>query len=115
MNAEIETLFTDFTVGGNVIPVDFLRHEAQTEGETYITYNTLLELPGLVADNQLQASAQEYDFHIFSKTNYANIETAVKALLGSAGWVFMQASEDLYEDDTKYYHKILTFGKERSY
>ena len=115
MNAEIESLFDNFTVDSNVIPVDFLRHEAETPGETYITYNTLLELPGLVADNELQATAQQYDFHIFSKTNYANIETAVKALLGSNGWVFIQGSEDLYEDDTRYYHKILTFEKERSY
>lgn len=115
MNAEIETLFTDFTVDGTAIPVDFLHHDPGTTGETYMTYNTLIELPGLVADNQLQASTQSYDFHVFSKNNYANIELAVKALLGSNGWVFTQASEDLYEDTTKYYHKVITFEKERSY
>lgn len=115
MNAEIETLFTNFAPGGQAVPVDFLRHEPETDGETYITYNTQVELPGLVADNALQATVHAYDFHIFSRGNYATIETAVKALLGSNGWVFVQASEDLYEDDTRYYHKILTYEKERSY
>ena len=115
MNAEIETIFENFTVDGQEVPIDFLFHDPATEGETYMTYNTMLELPGIVADNQLQASAQTYDFHIFSKTNYANIESAAKALLGSNGWVFTQASEDLYEEDTKYYHKVITFEKERSY
>lgn len=114
MNAEIETLFTNFTVDGVAIPVDFLRHDPQA-GETYMTYNSMIELPGVVADNQLQNTAQSYDFHIFSKTNYANIELAVKALLGSTGWVFNQASEDLYEDTTQYYHKVITFEIERSY
>lgn len=115
MNAEIETMFNNFTVDGTAIPVDFLHHDAETPGETYITYNSMIELPGVVADNQLQNTAQAYDFHIFSQSNYANIESAVKALLGGNGWVFNQASEDLYEEDTKYYHKIITFEKERSY
>ena len=115
MNAEIETMFEDFTVDGNAIPIDFLHHDPEQPDETYMTYNTMIELPGVVADNALQASVQTYDFHIFSKTNYANIELAVKALLGSNGWVFTQASEDLYEDTTKYYHKVITFEKERSY
>lgn len=115
MNAEIENIFDSFTVDEQLVPVDFLRHDPQTEGETFITYNALLELPGLAADNRLQLTTQSYDFHIFSKSNYANIESAVKALLESNGWTFAQASEDLYEDDTHYYHKIITFEKERNY
>lgn len=117
MNAEIETIFAAFQPAGSTkpIPVDFLHHDPETPGETYMTYNALLELPGLVADNTLQATTQSYDFHIFSKSNYANIESAVKALLGGNGWVFIQASEDLYEEDTRYFHKIITFEKERNY
>ena len=43
-------------------------------------------------------------------------EKALKALLESAGfmWEVERSSEDMYEDDTKYYHKTLCFSIERS-
>ena len=55
-------------------------------------------------------------FDIYSKGNYRPIIKALKALLESAGfmWEVERSSEDMYEDDTKYYHKTLCFSIERS-
>jgi len=114
MNDEIEVILNDhIPLGDGNVPVAFMRYEG--ESETYITYNSMGDLPGLSGDNTTLGSVIRYDIHIFSKTNYANIEAAVKALLAAAGWTWKGSEPDLYEDDTGYYHKVNTFEKERSY
>ena len=115
MNEEIETILNETIplTPDKAVPVAFLDYDGQEE--TYITYNSMGDLPGLSGDNQTLGSVISYDIHIFSKSNYANIEAAVKALLAAAGWTWTGSQPDLYEDDTGYYHKVNTFEKERSY
>ena len=66
--------------------------------------------------HELLNYVEYYDFDIYTKGNYKPIEKALKALLESAGfmWEVERTSEDMYEDDTKYYHKTLCFSIERS-
>lgn len=111
MNNELQTIFASFTVGGNVIPVSFLRYTGKSS--TYITYQEIQDDTSFSADDELQAYVTYYDFDIYSKGNYLNIIESVKEILKANGWRYQPSmtSQDLYEDDTGYYHKTLCFAK----
>ena len=111
MNNEIQTLFNAFKVDGNLIPVSFLRYTGKAT--TYITYQEIQDDTSFSADDELQAYVSYYDFDIYSKSNYLNILESVKEILEANNWRWQPSmtSQDLYEDDTGYYHKTLCFAK----
>ena len=111
MNNEIQRIFEGFTVGGNVIPVSFLRYNGKSL--TYITYQEIQDDTSFSADDDLQAYVTYYDFDIYSKSNYLDIIESVKEILKANDWRYQPSmtSQDLYEDDTGYYHKTLCFAK----
>ena len=114
MNNLIEKTLKGFAVNGKEIPVKFLRYNGSSD--TYITYMMTDADSVLHGDDELMNYVEYYDFDVYSKGNYKPIEKALKALLESAGfmWEVERSSEDMYEDDTKYYHKTLCFSIERS-
>lgn len=114
INELIENIFQDFTVDGVVIPVAFLRYDGNET--TYMTYGQTEADDALSADNELQNYVDFYDFDIYSKGNYTNIIAKTKELLTNNGfrWQPSRSSGDLYEDDTGYFHKTLSFSIERS-
>lgn len=114
INELIETIFTDFTVDGKSVPVAFLRYDGKST--TYVTYMQTDADNTLSADDELEAYVDYYDFDIYSKGNYMPIIEAVKSLLKDNGftWQPTRSSGDLYDDDTGYYHKTLSFAIERS-
>ena len=111
MNRELQTIFEGFTVGGKVIPVAFIRYTGKET--TYITYQEIQDDNSYSADDELQAYVTYYDFDIYSKGNYLNIIESVKEILKANDWRYQPSmtSQDLYEDDTGYYHKTLCFAK----
>ena len=111
MNNELQTIFAGFTVGGQAIPVSFLRYTGKAT--TYITYQEIQDDTSFSADDDLQAYVTYYDFDIYSKGNYLNIIESVKEILKANDWRYQPSmtSQDLYEDDTGYYHKTLCFAK----
>lgn len=111
MNNELQTIFTNFAVGGVPIPVSFLRYTGKST--TYITYQEIQNDTSFSADNELQAYVTYYDFDIYSKGNYLNIIESVREILKANGWEWQPSmtSQDLYEEDTGYYHKTLCFAK----
>ena len=111
MNNELQTIFAGFTVGGKVIPVSFIRYTGKET--TYITYQEIQDDTSYSADDDLQAYVTYYDFDIYSKGNYLNIIESVKEILKANDWRYQPSmtSQDLYEDDTGYYHKTLCFAK----
>ena len=111
MNNELQTIFANFTVNGNVIPVSFMRYTGKDT--TYITYQEIQNDTTFDADDELQAYVTYYDFDIYSKSNYLAIIESVKEILKANGWIWQPSmtSQDLYEDDTGYYHKTLCFAK----
>lgn len=111
MNNELQTIFASFTVGGEAIPVSFIRYTGKAT--TYITYQEIQDDTSFSADDELQAYVTYYDFDIYSKGNYLNIIESVKEILKANGWRYQPSmtSQDLYEDDTGYYHKTLCFAK----
>lgn len=114
INELIEDIFKDFTVDGVNVPVAFLRYEGKST--TYVTYMQTDADNTLGADDELVAYVDYYDFDIYSKGNYMPIVEAIKSLLKDNGftWQPTRSSGDLYEDDTGYYHKTLSFAIERS-
>lgn len=111
MNNELQTIFEGFAVEGKSIPVSFLRNTGKET--TYITYQEIQDDTSFSADDELQAYVTYYDFDIYSKGNYLNIIESVKEILEANGWRWQPSmtSQDLYEDDTGYYHKTLCFAK----
>ena len=114
INELIEDIFKDFTVDGVNVPVAFLRYDGKST--TYVTYMQTDADNTLDADDELVAYVDYYDFDIYSKGNYMPIVEAIKSLLKDNGftWQPTRSSGDLYEDDTGYYHKTLSFAIERS-
>lgn len=114
MNEVIEDAFDEFEVDGVSIPVSFLRYGG--DATTYITYQQTDANNALTADNELINYVDYYDFDIYSKGNYMAICEAVKEVLTNCGflWEPSRSSADMYEDDTGYYHKTLSFAIERS-
>ena len=100
MNELIQSIFTNFEVDGVSIPVKFLRYE----GNSY------------AGDNEILGYVSYYDFDIYSKGNYFNVVEAVKGKMKDNGFIWQpsRTSEDMYEDDTGYFHKTLCFAIERS-
>ena len=53
MNNELQTIFASFTVGGQTIPVSFMRYTGKAT--TYITYQEIQDDTSFSADDELQA------------------------------------------------------------
>ena len=114
MNAEIETIFAGFTVDNVEIPVAFKFYEG--DDDAWIVYSNADNYHSYSGDDDLLGYVTYYDFEIYSKGNYIPIVEAIKEKLTANGfmWVPSRSSGDMYEDDTRYYHKTLSFSIERS-
>lgn len=110
MNELIESIFADFTVDGVNIPVEFMFYEGHDE--PYIVYMNVDMDNSLSADDDLVGYVTYYDFDVYSKGNYNNIISSVKALLKQNGFIWQpsRSSQDLFDVETGYYHKTLCFA-----
>ena len=113
MNELIESIFSDFKVNNVTIPVAFLRYFGKST--TYITYELENQDGALGADDEVIGNVDYYDFDVYSKGNYLEIIDSLKEILTQNGftWQPTRSSGDMYEDDTGYYHRTLSFAIER--
>ena len=109
MNSEIKKLFENFTVNGKKIPVCFMRYDGKET--TYITYQEVFTDEVLSGDDSIISYTDCYDFDIYSKGNYFPVIEAVKEVLEANNWVWSPSNDsgDLYEDETGFHHKTLSF------
>lgn len=114
MNELIQSIFNNFIVDGVPVPVAFLRYKGKST--TYVTYMETDINNSYAGDNEILGYVSYYDFDIYSKGNYFNIVESIKNLMkeNSFVWQPSRTSQDMYEDDTGYYHKTLCFAIERS-
>lgn len=115
-NTEIETLFNDFTVNSENIPVSFAYYGGNAT--KYVTYVENYKDNSLSADDSLIAYVSYYDFDIYVKRgngSYFPIIEAIDNILVNNGWTrqLTRESPDLYESDTGYFHKTICYAKER--
>lgn len=110
MNELIESIFENFTVNGETVPVIFLFYMGH--GESYVTYMQHTADNSLSGDDELIGYVDYYDFDVFSKGNFFPIVESVKAILKENGFVWQpsRTSADMFEPDTGYYHKTLNFA-----
>ena len=110
MNELITSLFDDFKVDGESIPVEFLVYFGHEK--SYVTWAQVDANNSLTGDDELMGYADYYDFDVYSKGNFLPIIEAVKELLTANNFVLQvsKCSADMYEAETGYYHKTLCFG-----
>ena len=110
-NAEIESILNDNQKGlGD--PVSFMFYTG--DAETYVIYSQIDKDGVLYGDDAIIGCVQRYDFDVYSKSNYFTVVSNLINLLTAAGWTYQPSrdSPDMYERDTKLYHKTICFAKE---
>lgn len=110
MNELIETIFQNFTVEEETIPVSFLFYEGH--GEPYVTYMQETADGSFSGDDELLGYVDYYDFDVYSTGNLTKIIEGVKELLKANDfeWQPSRTSQDFFDKDTGYFHKTLSFA-----
>ncbi|WP_297988286.1 hypothetical protein [uncultured Anoxybacillus sp.] len=89
------------------VPVAFQTYEGKEK--TYITFFEYNQFSALNADDEEQQTAHFIQVDVWSKGDYTSIVDEVKQRMKEAG--FRRTTEtELYEPDTKIYHKVLRFS-----
>lgn len=106
-NQEIETLLNNLGV-----PVSFMFYEGNAD--TYITYMELDKDNSIAGDDQVIGCVEYYDFDVYSKGNYLTVISNLIDTMVAAGWTYQPSrdSPDMYERDTKFFHKTICLAKE---
>ena len=87
-------------------PVSYLNHAGNET--TYVTFFEYDQGAGIEADDNEQSSIHYIHLDIFSPGNFLNLVNKVKKEMKQAGFV-KTAETEMYEQDTKLYHKVLRF------
>lgn len=111
MNEEIKSILETLKVNNKSIPVNHLFYKGTSK--TFVTWTIINETPLLNANDECVYSVVEVDIDIFSDGNYLEIINEVKKMMKNHKWLWLEDSQDMYEDDTELYHKTITFQKER--
>lgn len=111
MNEEIKLILENLIVGEEQIPVAHLRYKGKSK--KFVTWTITGEAPALSANDEDLCSICSVDVDIFSDSNYLDIEKEIKQKMKNNEWVWVEDSEEMYEEDTDLYHKTISFEKER--
>ena len=104
----IMTALSGMRTANNVeIPVSFMHYKG--DKTTYITFMEVDKYPRLMADDECEYSVKQFDFDIYSDSNYLNILKEVKKRLKANGFTWVEDSPQTYEEDTGFYHVTTTF------
>lgn len=88
------------------VPISF--HVYSGVADTYITFFAYNEMGIVFAEDVEQIERLSIQVDIWSKGNYSALVKQVKALMIQAGFTRIYATE-MYENDTKIYHKVYRF------
>ena len=112
MNAEIKLILGEnLIIGGEKIPVAHLRYQGTSK--KFVTWTITGESPALSANDEDLCSICSVDVDVFSEGNYLDIIKEIKRKMKNNDWVWVEDSAEMYEEDTKLYHKTCSFEKER--
>lgn len=104
INSEIKS-----TLDNIAVPVSF--QTSKSEKYPYITFFTYLDSPTLYSDDREIITGYFIQIDIWSKTDYTSLAREVEENILAANFI-KQRYFDLYEKDTKVYHKVMRFLKE---
>ena len=112
MNEEIKSILgEELIIAGERIPVSHLRYKGKAK--RYVTWTITGETPALSAGDEDLCSICSVDIDVFSDSNYLDIEKEIKKIMKNNDWVWVEDSEEMYEEDTGLYHQTYSFEKER--
>ena len=112
MNEELKLILGEnLIINGQNIPIAHLRYKGNSK--KYVTWTITGEAPALSANDEDLCSIVSVDVDIFSDGNYLDIEKEIKQKMKNNDWVWVEDSEEMYEEDTGLYHKTCSFEKER--
>ena len=93
------------------VPVAHLRYKGKAR--RFVTWTITGESPAFSANDEDLCSICSVDVDIFSESNYLDIKKEIKQIMKNNDWVWVEDSEEMYEEDTKLYHQTCSFEKER--
>lgn len=109
MNEEIKSILGESIMDS---PVAHLRYKGKAK--RYIVWSILGEKPMYHGDDEPIFSVVTVDIDVYSIGNFIELITEIKILMKQNGWVWVEDSPEMYEEDTGYHHRTITFEKERS-
>lgn len=113
MNEEIKSIFGDsISVDGASVPVAHLRYKGKSK--TFVVWTMLGNKPTISGDDEPLFSVASADVDVYSDGNYLKLITEIKRLMKENGWLWVEDSPEMYEDETGLYHITITFEKERA-
>lgn len=104
INKEILSALKDIDV-----PVVFQTYSGKEE--TYITFFTYLDKPELHSNDEELITGYYIQIDVWSKADYTELVKEVHQSMLRANFTKLNFY-DLYEEDTKTYHKVMRFLKE---
>lgn len=93
------------------VPVAHLKYKGKEK--TYVVWTLLDEIPLSASDDEIDYSEVSVDIDIYSEGNYLSIMSSIKKIMKENEWIWDGDSPEMYEEDTKLYHRTCTFIKER--
>lgn len=114
MHDIVENLLDTVTLGGRAVPYAHMKFTGKSP--LYIVYSFLSEMSSISADDLPEVSIVEVDVDIYAKirSEFTGTINAVKSTFISAGWTWEEDGPELFENDTGYIHKTITFEIERN-
>lgn len=95
------------TLSGLNVPVEYIDYSGSSS--TYVTFFFYNEQGALYADDVEQETFYGLQVDVWSKSDYTELVKTIKDQLAEAGFA-RNFAIDLFEDDTKIYHKSLRFN-----
>lgn len=113
MNKELKLIFGEsITVDGVPVPAASIKYKGNST--SYITWTITGLGSELSADDEPLYGVCTVDVDVFGKGNILNLITEAKKIMKNNDWIWTGDSPDMYEEDTGYYHKTISFEKERA-
>ena len=111
MNAEIETALANLVVNNVTVAVAYMEYHGH--GEPYVVYRQYDKDNTYATEDKIAGFVTYYDFDVYSKGNYLAIVEEIKARLEPYFWTWEPSrdSPDMYDTDTRYYHKTVCLCK----
>ena len=110
MNEELKVILGE-QMGVAQVPVAHLRYKGKAR--KFVTWAITGESPALSANDEHLFGICSVDVDIFSESNYLDIKNEIKEKMKNNDWVWVEDSEEMYEEDTGLYHQVCSFEKER--
>lgn len=93
------------------VPVAHLKYRG--DSKKYVVWTIIDEEPLFSYEDDIQYSKVTVDIDIYSDSNYLSVMSSIKQIMKENEWIWEEDSVEMYEEDTKLYHRTCTFSKER--